>query len=88
MHNSTQMAQYARDWLLKQNIYGPGKMRVSQSGCLGRCESGPCLVIYPDNTWYRYQTETDVERILSSQLQADVFISDLLLDPPGHEKED
>ena len=27
-------------------------VRINKSGCLGRCESGPAGVIYPEGTWY------------------------------------
>lgn len=41
----------------------PG-IRISSSGCLGRCNHGPVLVIYPDNLWFAYQTEKQIADIL------------------------
>jgi len=41
---------------------------VSRSGCLGRCEKGPCTVVYPDNIWYRIANFADVDTILQQHL--------------------
>jgi (2Fe-2S) ferredoxin len=46
------------------NQHGPNKIRVSASGCLGRCKLGPCVVIYPENKWFTYQNRSDVDRII------------------------
>ena len=40
-------------------------VRVSQSGCLGVCEQGPNVMIYPQNKWYSNVKTEDVEKILS-----------------------
>lgn len=42
--------------------------RINTAGCLDRCEDGPVLVIYPQGTWYRYETIEDVEEILQKHL--------------------
>ena len=28
------------------------KIRINRSGCLGKCNLGPCFVIYPDAKWF------------------------------------
>jgi (2Fe-2S) ferredoxin len=40
-------------------------VRVSQSGCLGKCEDGPNIMIYPQQIWYSHTSLDDVEDILS-----------------------
>ena len=45
------MAVYAKQQLIDQNLHGPDKVRVSQSGCLGRCKDGSNLLIYPEGVW-------------------------------------
>ena len=46
-------------------------IRVSQTGCLGSCLSGPIVVIMPDNIWLGDVRKEDipavVERIISSK---------------------
>ncbi len=79
-NDSPRLSQYARDCLQKQALYGPGKIRVSQAGCLGRCQSGPCLVIYPDNIWYTYRDEKDVDLIIESYLKQGQVVDSLLLE--------
>ena len=46
-----------------------GRIRVSQSGCLDRCEEGPNIMVFPDNIWYSHVSEADLETILS-EIQA------------------
>ncbi|MBT5547925.1 MAG: ferredoxin, partial [Gammaproteobacteria bacterium] len=40
-----------------------------ESRCLGRCEDGPVAVVYPDNIWYQYIDEEDIDEILTSHLE-------------------
>ncbi len=65
-------SQAARDYLKKvmkaKGIYGEGRMRVSNSGCLGRCEQGPVLVVYPEGTWYTYVDHADIDEIVEQHL--------------------
>lgn len=41
-----------------------GRVRVSQSGCLGLCERGPNVMIYPQGIWYHAVTPADTDAIL------------------------
>ena len=42
--------------------------RVNSSGCLDRCELGPCMVIYPEGVWYRVDSTADVDAVLEAHL--------------------
>jgi (2Fe-2S) ferredoxin len=55
------------------------KVRVNSSNCLGQCEHGPVVVIYPDGTWYRHVKPEDVEKIVDSHLIRGVPVKRLLL---------
>ena len=46
-----------------------GRVRVNGAACLDRCELGPTLVIYPDQTWYRYESEADIDEILENHVK-------------------
>ncbi|NNM60286.1 MAG: (2Fe-2S) ferredoxin domain-containing protein [Legionellales bacterium] len=46
----------------------PGKIRISSSGCLGRCDEGPVIVVYPEQTWYTYETQADLDEIIEKDL--------------------
>ena len=41
-----------------------GKIRVASSGCLGLCEKGPNLFVYPEGTWHSGVRVSDVPEIL------------------------
>jgi len=47
---------------------GEGKIGVSESRCLGRCEHGPVAVVYPDNIWYQYIDKEDIDEIIAEHL--------------------
>ncbi|MBU0678935.1 MAG: (2Fe-2S) ferredoxin domain-containing protein [Verrucomicrobia bacterium] len=54
--------------LLKQKVEERGwkpQVRVSQSGCLGVCSSGPNVMIYPQKIWFGAVTVDDAEAILA-----------------------
>lgn len=68
--------------LLELELHGPGKIRVSKSGCLGRCSSGPCIVIYPEGTWYTYSSTEDIDEIVDSHIVAGKIVEKLLIDKP------
>lgn len=53
---------------LMQRSIPPGQVLVSATGCLGPCEQGPTVVVYPDNTWYSKVTEADVAVILDEHV--------------------
>ncbi|MFB6083291.1 MAG: CbiX/SirB N-terminal domain-containing protein [Halorientalis sp.] len=53
--------------------------RVTRSSCLGRCGEGPMVAVYPDGVWYGGVTnEDDADRIVSSHLDRDRIVSDLV----------
>ncbi len=63
--------------LQELGLHGPGKCRVSKSGCLGRCPSGPCLVIYPEGVWYTYASFADIDDIIEKHIIAGVAVERL-----------
>ena len=42
-----------------------GKVRVSQCGCLGLCQKGPNVILYPHKIWYSGVSEKDSGAIIS-----------------------
>ncbi len=45
-------------------------VQVSSCGCLGICDSGPVMIVYPEGTWYVKLSPDDVPEIVSSHLKA------------------
>lgn len=52
--------------------------RITRSSCLGRCGEGPMVAVYPDGIWYGGVDETDAERIVSSHLDRDRIVSEMV----------
>ena len=60
------------------------EVQVSTCGCLGLCDDGPIMIVYPDGVWYRRVKNEDVKEIVSSHLQAGRVVSRLEWnDPPA-----
>ncbi len=41
-----------------------GRVRVSQTGCLGLCQKGPNIMLYPQGIWWSGATPDDCETVL------------------------
>lgn len=57
--------------LFKQELAKAGlgvKVRAQKAGCLDTCESGPSVVVYPDNVWYGQVSPQDVPEIVQSHI--------------------
>jgi (2Fe-2S) ferredoxin len=65
---STDIRAYAKEKLKTLGAHGRGKVRINQCGCLDRCEEGPVMVVYPDETWYTYVDREDVDEIIDQHL--------------------
>lgn len=66
--NAEAMWQYARQRCKQEGLTANNHVRVSRSGCLGRCAEGPCAVIYPEGRWFFYRNKNDVDRIIDDEL--------------------
>ncbi len=47
----------------------PGEVLVSGTSCLGPCEEGPNVVVYPTGTWYSQVKDADVALILDEHIK-------------------
>lgn len=62
------MFAYAKDRIAELKKNGPGGIRINKAGCLGRCEKGPVMVVYPQETWYSFIDQSDVDEIIERHL--------------------
>jgi (2Fe-2S) ferredoxin len=67
-HNAADMQQYAKARIKQMGLSGAGKIRINKSGCLDRCDDGPCVVVYPEGVWYTYVDKQDIDEIIDSHL--------------------
>ncbi len=79
-HDALELRAYAKRRCKELGISGQGKVRVNTAGCLDRCELGPVLVIYPEETWYTYMDEADIEEILQRHVLEGEIVERLLMD--------
>ncbi|MDR0587403.1 MAG: NAD(P)H-dependent oxidoreductase subunit E [Burkholderiales bacterium] len=70
--------KYAKDRVKAMNLANPKAVKVNRTGCLGRCDDAPMMVIYPEGTWYTYQTTEDIDEILSAHLMSGRKVDRLL----------
>lgn len=64
----SEMFAYAKDQIGEMKLHGPGGIRINKAGCLGRCDQGPVMVVYPEETWYSFIDKDDVDEIISEHL--------------------
>lgn len=53
------------------------RVRAIGTTCLGLCEDGAVVVVYPDNIWYTKVTLEDVDRIVEEHLIGGNTVEDL-----------
>ena len=67
-HNSEAMQAYAKKRIKELKLDGHGKVRINKAGCLDRCEEGPVIVVYPEEVWYTYVDQQDIDEIIDEHL--------------------
>jgi len=55
------------------------KTRANRSGCLGICDFGPTIAIYPEGTFYVGVQKEDVKEIIQSHILNKTIVDRLLL---------
>ena len=55
-----------------------GEVQVTTCGCLGLCDEGPVMIVYPDGIWYRGVKAPDVPEIVASHLRSGKPVSQLV----------
>ncbi|MFO8057946.1 MAG: methyltransferase [bacterium] len=61
---------------------------VTECGCLGICERGPNLIVYPDASWYAGVTAEDVPALVEEHLVKGEPVQRLLLTDPKKVKQE
>ena len=60
-----------------------GEIKVVDTGCLGLCEQGPALVVYPEGVMYGKPTANDVVEIVGEHLLKGRLVYRLMQQPTG-----
>ena len=67
-HGSEAMRKYAKKRMKELGLHGHGEVRINAAGCMDRCEEGPVMVVYPEEVWYTYVDEKDIDEIIDEHL--------------------
>lgn len=67
-HRASEMRAYAKQRIKELGLSGKGEIRINTAGCLDRCDEGPVIVVYPDETWYTYVDREDIDEIIDEHL--------------------
>jgi (2Fe-2S) ferredoxin len=68
-HGASALQTYAKEQVKALGLAGKGSIRINKAGCLGRCDDGPVLVVYPEGVWYTYVDKEDIDEIIREHLQ-------------------
>jgi (2Fe-2S) ferredoxin len=66
---AAELQQYAKSRIKALGLSGRGHVRINKAGCLDRCDEGPVLVVYPEEVWYTYASQADIDEIIESHIQ-------------------
>lgn len=69
-HGAKEARNYVKDKVKTLGISTEkNNIRINSAGCLGRCEQGPVLVVYPEAVWYTYVDRVDLDEIIEEHLK-------------------
>ena len=74
---ASRLRAYLKQKIKEEGLSGKGAVRINTAGCLDRCGEGPVMVIYPEETWYTYVDEQDIDEIFHEHLQHGRIVSRL-----------
>ncbi len=77
-HGASEMLAYAKDRAKALGV-GNGRIRLNRAGCLGRCDEGPLIVVYPEAVWYTYIDRSDIDEIIEEHLMHGRIVERLLV---------
>jgi len=64
------LLKYIKKRMVEEGLAeGEGSVRVNRAGCLGVCEQGPIMVVYPEGVWYADMNEAKVDAIIAQHLK-------------------
>jgi (2Fe-2S) ferredoxin len=72
-------ALYSRLAMLLQReglLFGPHRVKRSETPCLGVCNGGPIVVVYPEGIWYGRVDAELLERIVVEHLKGGQVVDD------------
>jgi (2Fe-2S) ferredoxin len=76
-------AKVLREYMRMQlRQLGITSVQVSASGCLGQCNRGPAVVVYPEGVWYTVETTQQADMLIEQHLVQGQKAEALLMKDP------
>ncbi|MDQ6736941.1 MAG: (2Fe-2S) ferredoxin domain-containing protein [Gemmatimonadota bacterium] len=72
-------------------LFGPNRVKRGETPCLGVCEGGPIIVVYPEGVWYSDVSPQLLERIVVEHLKQGRVVEEAVfhrMSPPENETHD
>ena len=78
-HGAQAAFDHCKSRVKAAGLAGPGGTRVNKAGCLDRCAGGPVAVVYPEEVWYTFVDNADIDEIVESHLIGGRVVERLVL---------
>ncbi len=66
--DAAEMRDYAKNRIKELQLHKNNQVRINAAGCLNRCARGPVIVVYPEDTWYTWTNQADIDEIINEHL--------------------
>jgi (2Fe-2S) ferredoxin len=60
---------------------GNPEVAMTATGCIGFCQAGPIIVVYPEGIWYAPKSAGDIDEIVTSHLGEGKPVERLIIIP-------
>ena len=67
-NGGAELRDYAKQRLKHAPEASALNVRINNSGCLGRCDEGPVIAVYPEGVWYTYIDQSDIDEIIDEHI--------------------